>query len=508
MTANSYDQLPYLPRAIALTHPCRLAAVARMLGLDAPVGAGVRVLDVGCAQGGNLFAVAQSMDGGTFVGIDYSAEQVAAAGQALAQLGWQHVEVKCADIAAIGEELGRFDYIIAHGIYSWLPDALKQTLLQLCARLLSDSGVAYISHNTYPGYWSRHLLRDIALYHCRDRDDPMEKVTAGREVLRTLATVMQPVKSGYAAELINGSRFVDQLEDQYVYHDILGDINDPVYFHQIEERAREAGLRFLGDAQRVRKNVRELVPQGALLAERYVRSSVDAEQYADFIENCSFRHTLFCQGAATLAEGIDYQAVRTLSAVTFATVQGRQQQGQQTHLVLVNAQGQSVRIAQPALVNMMEALLQASPAALPVAELLAQAAAQDDERMLLEQLLGADGRGFVTLVAQPPAGLADTVAAAPLASRYARFQATQGNVVTNLWLDNVALGEFDRLLLPLLDGSRDHDALLAAITGDAAFAALPQVAGHGPDELRATLEASLALFRRMALLVTAETPSR
>jgi hypothetical protein len=80
--------------------------------------------------------------------------------------------VRQGDIGELGAELGRFDYIVAHSVYSWVPEAVREHILVLCRELLSGNGVAYISYNALPGWRMRGMLRDVLLHHCRHASTP------------------------------------------------------------------------------------------------------------------------------------------------------------------------------------------------------------------------------------------------------------------------------------------------------------------------------------------------
>ena len=66
------------------------------------------------------------------------------------QLG--NIELRQGDITELGEKDGIFDYIICHGVFSWVPPPVQDKILELCTRNLAPQGVAYVSYNTYPGW--------------------------------------------------------------------------------------------------------------------------------------------------------------------------------------------------------------------------------------------------------------------------------------------------------------------------------------------------------------------
>jgi SAM-dependent methyltransferase len=90
---------------------------------------------------------------GRFVGVDLSGRSLAEARAAVGELGVANVELFEADVVQWEYAGPPFDYVIAHGLFSWIPAAAQQRLFAICQRHLSPHGIAYISFNTLPG-WS------------------------------------------------------------------------------------------------------------------------------------------------------------------------------------------------------------------------------------------------------------------------------------------------------------------------------------------------------------------
>jgi cyclopropane fatty-acyl-phospholipid synthase-like methyltransferase len=147
---TSYDEVPYESHPFPQTHPDRLATIATLLGLRPPPVQRCRVLELGCAAGGNLIPMALGLPQSSFVGIDLSAVEVAEGQQLIAQLGLKNVQLRHLSILDAGPDLGRFDYILCHGVYSWVPTAVQDKILDVCKHNLSPHGVAYVSYNTLP----------------------------------------------------------------------------------------------------------------------------------------------------------------------------------------------------------------------------------------------------------------------------------------------------------------------------------------------------------------------
>lgn len=154
--STSYDEIPYSDNCFPYTHPDHLATVATFHGLTPPPVRNCRVLELGCARGGNIIPMALGLPEGRFLGIDLSSRQIAEGRSIIEKLGLQNIDLQTLGITDIGENSGLFDYIVCHGVYSWVPDQVRDKILAICSENLAPSGVAYVSYNTYPGWHERN----------------------------------------------------------------------------------------------------------------------------------------------------------------------------------------------------------------------------------------------------------------------------------------------------------------------------------------------------------------
>jgi len=67
---TSYDEVPYESQSFPQSHPNRLATLGRLFGLSPAPVAQCRVLELGCASGGNLIPMAYHLPESEFVGLD------------------------------------------------------------------------------------------------------------------------------------------------------------------------------------------------------------------------------------------------------------------------------------------------------------------------------------------------------------------------------------------------------------------------------------------------------
>ena len=132
-TTNSYDEVPYESHPYPQTHPSRLFTIATLFGLSPPPVENARVLELGCAAGGNIIPMAEAFPNATFVGIDLSARQVADGQKTIADAGLTNVTLRHANILDLEPDSGPLDYILCHGVFSWVPDTVRDKIFSLAA---------------------------------------------------------------------------------------------------------------------------------------------------------------------------------------------------------------------------------------------------------------------------------------------------------------------------------------------------------------------------------------
>lgn len=289
-----YDQVPYPCNAYAQTRPEHLATLARLRGLHAPAVQTCRYLEIGCGDGGNLLPLAQTLPEARFCGIDLAATSIEAARQHAREVGLTNVECHALDLMNLDAAgLGQWDYIVAHGVFSWVPEPVRLRLLDLCRELLSPHGVAFISYNAYPGSHVRQMARDMMRFHTEAAPDPGVKISQARALMGFLAH-SRGTDDEYGTLLRAEAERVQQFAPNHLYHDDLADINQPYYLHEFVGLAGSSGLQYLGDADYASMFATRFPPevrqQLAELGPDYLRR----EQYLDFIKCRRFRQTLLC----------------------------------------------------------------------------------------------------------------------------------------------------------------------------------------------------------------------
>lgn len=450
------------------THPDRLAIPAILLGLNPPPTDRCRVLEIGCASGSNLIPMAYTLPNSTFVGIDYSTKQIEEAQATATALNIPNISFQHLDIMEVDETLGQFDYIIAHGVYSWIPDPIKDALLATCKRHLAPQGVAYISYDVYPGWHFFGMAREMMLYRIRAVDDPEERFTLARELIREWAVGL---KNGHNTAYTAFFDMYDTMLESMIeetqprqvgalLHGELADCHDAVYFHQFAHHAGQHGLQYLGEAEFSTMFPFNFPKSIVSYMNGVSKSVVDHEQYMDFARNRTFRRTLLVHDNVTINRRLEPSILMRLAVASTAQVSPPDPEHPDARAFQTS---EGVRFASnhPLTGAVMDYLMQVSPLPVPFMTFLDDVD-EEDAVVLAHNLMQAFcySERLVSLYSAPlPFSL--EVSDKPLASRIARYQSESGTYVANLRHERVKLDAFAHRLLQRLDGTRDQAMLLA-----------------------------------------------
>lgn len=518
---NRYDEVPYPAGAFEQCHPARLATMAALYfssDMSPPPVETCRVLELGCGSGGNLFPAALLLPGASFVGVDYSALAIAEGLPWIEKLGLKNASLIHGDILDFQPEPGSFDYIIAHGVYSWVPRPVQEKLLEICGRALSPNGVAYVSYNVLPGAYIRRIARDIMRFHARSAKDPSEVMALARGALALAAASVPAHNPLYGAILKGELERVSEMPDGELFHDDLGELNEPFYFHQFIERAGRVGLKFLAEA--VFADMQDqMYPEPAREALQASGDIVIAEQTRDFFSNRAFRQTLLCRADVPIRRQITPDRMRAfhVSSRCSPVSASPDLRGPSVER-FKSPSGTLLGIEQPISKAALTSLAAAAPRWLSFDELargaltlLGRGAEPDDKEALEEAILAAYCGDMVELSVSPER-LAKEPGERPTAGKLARLQAELGGAVTSLRHRNISIDDaFALAALRRLDGTRDQAAIAQELAELVAAGALELPSPQAPfasaaDALPAVEERLGATLRSMVRFALIEAP--
>ncbi len=422
--------------------------------------------------------MADQMPTASFLGVDSSKVQLAVGQQAISAAELKNVELRLQDILDFSASEGKFDYIIAHGVYSWVPGPVRERILAICAEHLTENGVAYISYNARPGWNLRESLRQMMLYHTKGFSDPAVRVQQARALVAFLADAVPAENTAFSSLLKSELALMTSLSDNYLLHDILGVENTPFYFHEFIGQAAAHGLQYLSEpsiAEMLTANFPDKVHQTLSKLDKQI---VAQEQYMDFLRNRSFRQTLLCRSSVKIRRALNPNVLGQFSfrsslvqatgpvelvagvQVAFATVGGLQITSadpfvKAAALLLTETRGVAA-ISYQALLEGARARSRPFLGAVPPNR------DQIDEATLQTNLLNLLAKGLLE-VHSDQVNVSTDVPEKPRVSAFARYQAFNARLITNPMHQSVPADLVARYVIAACDGTRTRAELVDAL---------------------------------------------
>lgn len=505
----SYEAVPYEGTAVAATHPDVLATAARLRGMSPPDVERCRLLELGCSTGGNIAAMALTIPNASFVGIDLSPRQIDSARATAHKLGLTNVRFEPLSITDVHEDFGTFDYIVSHGVYSWVPPDVRNALLRVCARHLAPNGLAYVSYNTYPGWHLRGLVRDMLVFHDRESLSAPERAVRGRKLVEFMAEAAPKTDSVYRAVLAEELHTLRAVSDAYFLHEELESINEPIYFAEFARRAAEAGLDYVCEALPSALDV-QLPSETRHRLRGWSADRIEFEQYLDYVRNRAFRRSLLCPRGTSFQHEPSPETLPSMHVSMRSAPNADAPDAKEPGVeVFRSLDGVSVTMNHPVVRAALHVLLDAKPGSLPFADLLDRTRARladgkdaPSAELLADAMLRCALVRLIELHVRPTRG-ATRLSDRPRVSPLALLQAQDGATVSTLGHANVDLAPFDRLVLRHTDGTRDVAAMTDLVASALARGELTPSAEEGSThaDLREAVLRAWQQFLAVSLLV-------
>ncbi len=460
---NTYEQIPYYSQPVKRADPELLRTIGHLFGVQGADARNCRVIEVGCGDGGNLLAIASLYPESQFLGLDNSPSAIVRANKRKDELALKNISFEAADILEFESEAGIFDYFLAHGVYSWVADPVKESLLKMARRCLAPTGIGYISYNCLPGWHQRGLLREFMTFHTAGIEAPKLKIAQARAATSYLADLANP-KDPILRLLTSTERdTIASLNDWHLFHDYLEVSNDPRYFLGFVEELTQSGLQYLADAE-----LFQMLPLDLPQAEQEKLSKIAGdvlrlEQYLDFFRNRMFRRSLIVQKEAEIRREFLPESLFPL------WLSSPMKRGDRPNMY-VHPNGGAMGISFPELDRALARLSEVYPEAIAFETLANDCGANHPQQKL--RLAGTLLQGVISdlIEARLTPSLCrratgDQVQSTPLASA----QAKKGEVATNLLLDTLLLRKEVALLLSFLGELKTVTDLCPLLRAQGAF---------------------------------------
>jgi SAM-dependent methyltransferase len=480
MAQTTYEEMPYATFALRLADPNRLAAIARLYGVEVPAPDTASVLEIGCGTGTNIIHLAERYPGSRCVGVDISERHIAEGHKIALGSSCSNVELRCGDIrnAALGH--GEFDYIICHGVYSWVAPSVRQHLLSLIASSLSENGIALVSYNVLPGWRSRGILRDIMQTGAMHRvlstgsDTPETRLDGAMELLRLVAEKRGEAGDLYGTYIREGIERFQDSHPSYLFHEYLEECNEPFLFSTFMRDAELHGLQFVSEAKPSMMSVDEMGEKVASYLDGLGGDIIAREQCIDVLRNRMFRETIVCRGSIPLKRDLKASVFTSLYFVSDLRKIGDEERDSIYRDGLTERIVRTPKDEHSALLHMISEAGYAGSSFQELKErFTATTAGRHDERAVMHGLVRLWRWGLID-VALERAPIGAQVRGEPRVSRLARYQALTGErFVTSLQHRSFELTSAERDMVVACDGTRRLDEMLGESSeGDAALGRL------------------------------------
>jgi methyltransferase-like protein len=513
---DAYEAHPYDSRPISASDVSRIETLGLLFGMNPAPADSCRVLELGCAAGANMIAMADRFPLSEFVGIDLAPSQIAEGQRAIDALHLTNVKLAAMSIADIGEDFGTFDYIVCHGVYSWVPPAIQDAILRVCSTNLDPNGLAYVSYNTFPGWHARGMVREMIMYH----DDPSlsaaERIARGRELIEVLGAVESNPLTVHAATLREELETLQSVADSTFIHEQLEPYNEPIYFAEFAKRALKRGLEFVAESPLATSTNRRPPWLKGLMGDGEP-DPIRLQQYFDFARGRTFRCSILRHAATPALRDATPSVVPRLyvasrSAPTAPdespTTKATSRPGATTFVSPDN-----VRVAtnNPIVIAALTTLFEARPRYLGFGDLLERSRLCLQGLDLSEDALGPNTlagallecamSGLVELSRRSSRAVSE-VTDRPVALRLARHRAATSTFVSNAHHYTIQVADIERFVLVCLDGTRTKTEVVSLVEEAITTGGLVSSGGDVPThaQLEATVDAVLTRFKDSALL--------
>ncbi len=451
---NAYDRVRYPSLTFGVIHPTAIGVFAALFGRRCRPFAASRVLEIGCGEGVNLINMALGAPRAEFVGVDLSGQSIARARMTAERCGCANVSFHDLDLVDVDASFGSFDTILAHGVYAWVPQAVRQAVFRVIGERLSHEGLAVVSYNVLPGSRLRQAIRDMLVYATNDVDDPETKLERARSFIAQQIEAWSDSEADERAIKSEARRLFDH-QPEILFHDELGEHYAPQMLTDVVGAARQSGLEYLCDAQ-PGLSQEALFPSDDLAAmhERAGGDWVRFEQLADFRTLRRFRYSVFCRPGevSRRREAARLRGLWAWSDLTVVQADPEAEDG-----AAFEAHGIRLRTNDPTLAEFLLGLARAFPLAIsldPASEVPS----------LADRVIHLWTRLAIEIRTAPPP-LVAAPGERPKVNALARVQAANGDALlaslrhSMLQVDDPSV----RALVPLIDGTRTRSELAGEI---------------------------------------------
>jgi SAM-dependent methyltransferase len=275
--------------------------------------------DLGCGNGFSTLATAATSPHAEVWGFDFNPAHIEFASGLAARAGLTNVhfaETSFADLAALPDAtMPDFDFMVSHGVLSWISPANRHHLMATIARRLKPGGLVYLSYNVTAGWASMVPIQ--ALMRMLTAASPERTDLAVPAMLDFIDRIRQSGAGFFQANPSVETRLQDirKQDPRYLAHEYLNQDWHPLMFSDIAGEMAEAKCRYIGSAT-LAENIDSVgVPPGLVPILAEVRDLTLRETLRDVGCSQAFRRDLYRKGTAPMPVPEQQALLETMALV-------------------------------------------------------------------------------------------------------------------------------------------------------------------------------------------------
>lgn len=230
--------------------PVWLSTLVNFQGLKSPnITKPYRYLELGCAMGIHLHLTAAANPRGHFVGIDFNAQQLLVAKEGLEVTEIDNIEfIQASFETFLSLEIEPFDFIVTHGVWSWISKDNQEIMVNIINKLLKPNGVLYCSYMSHPGATTLIPVQKLMAEMSRNLNgDSATKAVQSLNLVRKLGLTNTGLFEKVPS--LNQDLFeLAQEKPNYIAHDFLSEHWQPQHSADMIRQFGKIGLSYIAGA--------------------------------------------------------------------------------------------------------------------------------------------------------------------------------------------------------------------------------------------------------------------
>ena len=302
MAAHGYvTDTSYTDQFFRELSPAWLNYVAALNGAaPRPLDGAFVYLELGCGFGASTVVNAGAFPRAEFHGCDLIPAHIEGGRQHAAALGVTNVTFHEADFDhLLARGLPACDFIVLHGVYSWVDAEARDAVRRVVRALLQPGGIVYVSYNCLPGWASEAPLRKLLVELSMPGSDDTAQRTAAALASLTAFSRARPRYFKANPSAVTAIEAYNKRDTQYVVHEFMNAAWQPFYSVDIADELGDIGLRYVGSATLAENHPALVLDAESAKAIAALETDRQRQVATDFATNQRFRRDVFVRGDDT-----------------------------------------------------------------------------------------------------------------------------------------------------------------------------------------------------------------